>query len=54
MEAFPKIRIAVSGHTHMGCVSRHTCDNGRSFPVIVIGSDYKKPAYLVVDTETLV
>ncbi len=53
MEAFSKVRAVVSGHTHMGCITRHTCADGRSLPVVVIGSDYHKPAYLIVDTETL-
>ena len=52
LEAFDKLRVVVSGHTHVGVDSTHTCPDQRHIQALVVDSDYEKPNYVVVDTNT--
>ncbi len=50
IESFEKVRMVISGHTHLGVVAKHSTPGGRTIPAVTIGSDYGKPAYYVIDT----
>jgi predicted phosphohydrolase len=52
VEGFRKLRMVVSGHTHLGKLAVHTAPDGRKIAAVVVGSDYDKPAYHLVDTAT--
>jgi len=51
IESFRKVRMVVSGHTHLGVVAKHVTPDGRAIPAVTIGSDYGRPAYYVIDTD---
>ncbi|MCB2156292.1 metallophosphoesterase [bacterium] len=48
---FPKVRWTVSGHTHVGMNGVVERDGMAPIATAVIGSDYYKPAHVIVDTE---
>jgi 3',5'-cyclic AMP phosphodiesterase CpdA len=54
IESFEKVRMVVSGHTHLGVVAKHLTPDGRAIPAVTIGSEYGKPAYYVIDTDLFV